>query len=84
MKPMTYNLTRNSLWVQVVNKNANDVFIAVLDILECYPEITNTTMKLILKTAVAQHVIYYVNREGLNALYSFINNVIYKYAHGLI
>jgi hypothetical protein len=79
-----YNLTQNSLWIQVTNKGASNVIIAVLDIVECYPEITNTTMKLILKTAIAQHVIYYVNRDALNMMYSLVNNVIYKYAHGLI
>lgn len=83
MKRMLYNLTRNSLWLQVVNKNATDVFIPILDIIECYPEITNTTIRLILKTAIAQHVIYYINRDALNAMYSIISSTIYKYAHDL-
>ena len=80
MKRMKYNETRDSYWLQVVNKGGTDVMIAILDIIECYPEISNTTMRLILKTAITQHVIYYINRDALNAMYSIISDSIYKYA----
>ena len=87
MKRMIYNVTRNSLWLQVVNINSSDVFIPILDIIECYPEITNSTIRLILKTATAQYMINYITNNPLarmNNMYSVINSYIYKNLYGYL
>lgn len=78
-KHMVFNVTRDSLKIWVINKNNNDVFIPIIDIVESFIQIIGNTTRLYVRTLFRDYIIYndYVALKALNSvIYSYLDSKI--------